>query len=202
LPASNCRIAASALLASCMPARPGDADAGMTARAEVRAFVAEVARTFGKPIGINGDEHCATTVRELGVLVEHVKRQSSSWVGRRVDADCSWREVSGLEPKDVNLYDVNENLLKPLGAKLGVAYSELFARGQKREPKVFVSHAWLHPLLLTDEALKQHAEDRGYGEDEPIWICAFVIRQHAVNIDAIIDSPFFKVLKAREMTVS
>jgi hypothetical protein len=62
------------------------------------------------------------------------------------------------------VYDVNLNVLSRLGAELNIAYSELFSRGEQRKPKVFVSHVWSHSLLQTYEALKQHAEDRGYGE--------------------------------------
>jgi len=179
-------------------ALPHDDD--VAARAAARAFAAEVAREHGQPVRVEGAEHRATTLRELGLLVEHVKQHSRSWVGRRWSAGA-WREVRGLKPEEVNLYDVNLNLLARLGAELGISFSELFARGQERKPKVFLSHAWSHSLLQTYEALVQHAKDRGYGEDEPIWICAFAIRQHAVELGAIMDSPFLKALRDSAMTL-
>jgi hypothetical protein len=155
--------------------------ADVSARAAVRAFAAEVAQTAGPIVRVEGAEHRATTLRELRLLVEYVKQHSGSWIKRR-KVDGAWRDVHGLKPEEVNLYDVNLNVLSRLSAELGVAYSELFSRGQQRKPKVFVSHAWSHSLLQTYEALKEHAKDRGYGEYEPIWICAFAIRQHNPEI--------------------
>jgi hypothetical protein len=183
-------------------ALPHDAD--LAATAAVRAFAAEVEQTAGPIVHVEGAEHRATTLRELGVLVEYVEQHSGSWIKRRYVRGCvrgAWRDVRGLKPEEVNLYDVNLNVLSRLGAELNVAYSELFSHGQQRTPKVFVSHAWSHSLLQTYEALKQHAEDRGYGEDEPIWICAFAIRQHQVDLPAITESPFYLALKKAEMTV-
>jgi hypothetical protein len=159
-----------------------------------------VEQTAGPIVHVEGAEHRATTLRELGLLVEYVKQHSGSWIGRR-EVDGAWRDVRGLKPEEVNLYDVNLNVLSRLGAELNVAYSELFSRGEQRTPKVFVSHAWSHSLLQTYEALKQHAEDRGYGEDEHIWICAFAIRQHQVDFPAITESPFYLALKDAEMMV-
>jgi hypothetical protein len=177
-------------------------DADLAVRAAVRAFAAKVEQTAGPIVHVEGAEHRATTLRELGVLVEYVEQHSGSWIKRRY-VDGAWRDVRGLKPEEVNLYDVNLNVLSRLGAELGVAYSELFSHGQQRKPKVFVSHAWSHSLLQTYEAIKQHAEDRGYGEDEPIWICAFAIRQHAVEIPTSIkDSPFFLALKMAVLTLT
>jgi hypothetical protein len=120
-------------------ALPRDAD--KASRAAVRAFAAEVAQTAGEPVRIECAENRATTLRELRLLVDHVKQQSGSWVGRR-EVDGAWHDVRGLKPEEVNLYDVNLNVLSRLGDELNVAYSELFARGEQRKPKVFVSHAW------------------------------------------------------------
>ncbi|KAJ1621177.1 hypothetical protein T492DRAFT_887439, partial [Pavlovales sp. CCMP2436] len=178
-------------------AQPHDAD--VAARAAAKTFAAEVALSAGPPVLVEGAEHRATTLRKLKLLVKHVKQHSRSWVGRRW-SDGALREERGLKPKDVTLYDVNLNLLAPLGAEFSVAYSELFARGQQPTPKALLSHAWSHPLLRTFDVL--HAKDRGYGEDDPIWICASAIRQHAVEVGtSIFDSPFFKALKASAMKV-
>eukprot|EP00306_Pavlova_sp_CCMP459_P006311 CAMPEP_0185158396 /NCGR_PEP_ID=MMETSP1139-20130426/2389_1 /TAXON_ID=298111 /ORGANISM="Pavlova sp., Strain CCMP459" /LENGTH=460 /DNA_ID=CAMNT_0027723529 /DNA_START=26 /DNA_END=1404 /DNA_ORIENTATION=+ len=150
---------------------------------------------------VAGAEYRCTTLAELEVLLEYVRQHCHTWKRFNPDGSVAFE---GIPFEEVNLYDVNKNLLTPLGEAMGVCFAELFMDGEPRKPHVFVSHAWGHSLKETVEALRQHAKDRRYAADAPVWICAFAIRQHDVasqippKIEA---SPFYLAVQMAMMTL-
>jgi hypothetical protein len=60
----------------------------------------------------------------------------------------------GIDPEDVDLYDINLNFFVPLAELYGISFAELMSRGRPVfAPVVFVSHAWSHLFLHACEVL-------------------------------------------------
>jgi hypothetical protein len=144
------------------------------------------------------------TLRELRLVLQYVEAhcESERWRSRRL-VDGSWVEVE-LKADEVNLYDINEHVVKPATKARGCSLVELFATGP-RAPAAFASHAWSHPFAKTVAIVKQHVSMRcGGDEDAPVWICAFALRQNNPGAEIpsdITESPFFRAVKAAQSTL-
>lgn len=152
----------------------------------------------------------AITVRELRLVRDHVLERCNveGWEGLRPAAGGSGKmERRKLEPEEVNLYDLNEYLLKPATKPVRegrCSLVELLA-SKPRQAQIFLSHAWAHPFEKTVKIIEQHMEDREYSAETPIWICAFALRQNnpgaEINGLTIERSPFYLALQQVKMTL-
>jgi len=147
------------------------------------------------------------TIQELRLVREHVQArcETDGWQGLRPDGSGKMVPTA-VKPEDVNLYDVNEYLLKPATKDVRGGRCSLVERlaSGPRKPLVFLSHAWSHPFFRTVEIIEQHMVDREYADHDAVWICAFAIRQNdpgAEIPDHITESPFFLALRVAQMTL-
>jgi len=88
-----------------------------------------------------------------------------------------------LRPEDVNLYDLNSILIKPLTKKRNCAFKELFASGESR-PTYYVSHWWGEKVLDFIRCCEYHATAHNLNPSEATyWVCAYANRQHDLGAD-------------------
>jgi hypothetical protein len=158
-------------------------------------------------IAIPEVHHRGITVKELRLVAAHVKERCASegWIGQRPNKD-GVMSSGPLTPEQVNLYHLNEFLLKPATKKVRGGACSLVERlaTKPRTTKIFLSHAWGHPLLSTLCIIEQHMLDREYTEDDAVWICAFALRQNdpgAEIPDTIPASPFFLAIQEAQITL-
>ncbi len=88
-----------------------------------------------------------------------------------------------LRPDDVNLYDLNEILIKPLTKKDNVSFKELFTSGDTA-PVYYVSHWWGERVLDFIQCCEYHAMMHGLDPSvASYWVCAYANRQHDLGSD-------------------
>lgn len=98
----------------------------------------------------------------------------------------SWNKKQ-LRPDDVNLYDLNELLIKPLTKKRNCAFKELFSSGSS-VPTYYVSHWWGESVLQFISLCEYHAMKHELSAAEAkYWVCAYANRQHDLGADLGID---------------
>jgi hypothetical protein len=95
----------------------------------------------------------------------------------------SSRNGSALRPDDLNLYDLNSILIKPLTKKRNCAFKELFPSG-KTTPSYYSSHWWGEKVLDFIRCCEEHARMNGLAPHEATyWVCAYANRQHDLGTD-------------------
>merc|ERR1719264_1280017 len=72
----------------------------------------------------------------------------------------------------VNLYQTNDNVIKPSTEVHRCSYVELVASGPQ-PPTWFVSHWWGEPVFLFLACLRQHALLRHLTAQSAYWDCAY-----------------------------
>ncbi len=88
-----------------------------------------------------------------------------------------------LRPDDVNLYDLNEILIKPLTRRDNVAFKELFSSGETA-PTYYVSHWWGEKVLDFIKCCEGHAMMHRLDPSvASYWVCAYANRQHDLGSD-------------------
>jgi hypothetical protein len=94
----------------------------------------------------------------------------------------SWNKKQ-LRPDDVNLYDLNEILIKPLTKKRNCAFKELFSSGSSA-PTYYVSHWWGESVLHFISLCEYHATKHELSASQAkYWVCAYANRQHDLGAD-------------------
>ena len=94
----------------------------------------------------------------------------------------SWNKKQ-LRPDDVNLYDLNDILIKPLTKKRNCAFKELFPSGTS-VPTYYVSHWWGESALHFISMCEYHAMKHELPASEAkYWVCAYANRQHDLGTD-------------------
>jgi hypothetical protein len=141
------------------------------------------------------------TLRELLLMCDLVRRRCAAecWMGRVGASAAPVR----LTPETVNMYHINELVLKPTTEARACSFVELTV-AEQRTCDVFLSHAWAHPFLLTVAVIDQYARDRELGADTRVWICLFALRQNdpgAEIPDSIPRSPFFLAIKEAKLVL-
>jgi len=106
-----------------------------------------------------------------------------------------------LRPEDVNLYDLNSILIKPLTKERNCSFKELFASGES-VPTYYVSHWWGENVLDFVKCCEMHAIYNGLQPNEAkYWVCAHANRQHDLGTDLGTDpskSSFSEAMKLAE----
>jgi len=88
-----------------------------------------------------------------------------------------------LTPSDVNLYDLNTILIKPLTKKRNCAFKELFPSGAST-PTFYVSHWWGERVLDFIHCCEYHAMSHELSPSQAkYWVCAYANRQHDLGTD-------------------
>lgn len=88
-----------------------------------------------------------------------------------------------IRPDDVNLYDLNTILIKPLTKKRNCAFKELFPSGAAA-PAYYVSHWWGEKVLDFIKCCEYHAEMHDLDPyTARYWVCAYANRQHDLGAD-------------------
>lgn len=109
-----------------------------------------------------------------------------------------------LRPEDVNLYDLNSILIKPLTKKRKCSFKELFGSGETR-PAYYVSHWWGESVLDFIRCCEYHATMHNLEASEAsYWVCAYANRQHDLGTDLGTDpaqSSFNKAMKISHGTL-
>jgi len=86
-------------------------------------------------------------------------------------------------PDEVNLYDLNAILIKPLTKKRNCAFKELFGTGDS-SPTYYVSHWWGERVLDFILCCEYHAMLHELSPSQAkYWVCAHANRQHDLGAD-------------------
>jgi len=156
-------------------------------------------------------EHRGITARQLEAIHKNATRRCE---------EEEWKDRDGnkVDPKDVNLYIINEYIIKPFTEFSQKSLVETLPSTGGTQPLwMFVSHWWgevfHHFLACIKTAIldfswnsRDSHEARGGGMtmDTPIWICAFANNQHdldsAVTSDPL-ESSFVKAMKEARFRV-
>jgi len=95
----------------------------------------------------------------------------------------SSRDGSLLRPEDVNLYDFNALVIKPLTKSRKCSFKELFPSGPAT-PTFYTSHWWGENILDFVRCCEVHAYMHGLSPTEAkYWVCAHANRQHDLGQD-------------------
>jgi len=95
----------------------------------------------------------------------------------------SSRDGKRLRPEDVNLYDLNDIVIKPLTKKRNCSFKELFSSGDTA-PVYYVSHWWGERVLDFIQCCERHAMMLNLAPSEAkYWVCAYANRQHDLGTD-------------------
>jgi len=88
-----------------------------------------------------------------------------------------------LRPSDVNLYDLNSILIKPMTKKRNCSFKELFPSGEST-PTYYVSHWWGEKVLDFINCCEYHAMAHNLSPSKArYWVCAYANRQHDLGTD-------------------
>ena len=151
------------------------------------------------------------TIVQLKALYEKIKKKCAA--GKLMRSG----ELEPLRPEQVNLYDINDRIIKKYTAHKSCSYVELIATRQQ-SPNWFVSHWWGNSVLNMINCLEQHAIDRGLvpkktGTKEydftkctaVYWVCAYANNQHSLGGEISADpaqSSFRRAMARCDGTIS
>lgn len=96
------------------------------------------------------------------------------------DWKSSW-DGTKLRPEDVNLYDLNAILIKPLTTEKNCSFKELFPSGIS-SPTYYVSHWWGEKVLDFIRCCEYHAIAHDL-QNPKYWVCAYANRQNDLGTD-------------------
>lgn len=104
------------------------------------------------------------------------------------------RDGSTVTSDAVNLYVINDLLVKPLTFPFKCSWVELVVPAPQL-PRWFVSHWWGTPFPQTCSLLQFHTQQRNLA-DSPYWICTFANNQHDLSglSGQLRDTPFVKAI--------
>jgi len=103
-------------------------------------------------------------------------------------APSKYSRTSGqkLDMEFMNLYHVNEWLIKPSTKSHNCAFVELVA-ATDQPPRWYTSHWWGEPVEDFVKCLELHAELRILSDPDAWWICAYANRQHDLGSELVTD---------------
>ena len=112
--------------------------------------------------------------------------------------------VTITDVNQVNLYDLNEHLIKEATVGRKCSLAELMC-DEQQPPDKFVSHWWGESIVDFLACLKQHSKDRfedGQIDGRPVryWVCAYCNNQH--NLKEEVGVPLRQTSFYRAMTSS
>lgn len=161
-----------------------------------------------QPLWISATERRGITLAQLDDVVSFVEEHAECWCEMSTYVPPE-RQGRQLHPSSVNLYNLNDWLLKPATAGYrnpskptvtGCSWVELVAEeAQQQVPTWFVSHAWNEPIVRFVQCLRRHAAARELDSRlASYWICAYANNQHDLTADLAFDpreTSFFKALQ-------
>lgn len=136
-------------------------------------------------------EHRGITVFQLRKVVTFAKKYCTKW--HDLGGPSSGQK---LDMESLNLYQLNEWLIKPACLQHQCAMVELFAK-TKQTPDWFISHWWGEPIAEFLLCVEKHISVRALTADCPYWVCAYANRQHYLVEDVCADprqTSFFKAM--------
>lgn len=141
---------------------------------------AEIQRDFRFQGYIEGEEHRGVSLWQLERIAEWSQSQCFRWREQLVRGSVPAPSVEQLTVQDVVKWMVG-----PGTREKACAFVELLT-DQRQTPVWFVSHAWSGTLSNFLQCVQLHYQTRVLGEvpvtyDSPYWVCAFAIREHALD---------------------
>ena len=145
---------------------------------------------------------------ERGITIPQLRE-----VMQVITARCGeekWTRKSGtieieLTPDAVNLYDINDRIIKAYTLERKCSLVESLAT-EPQPPEWFVSHWWGNPVKNMIRCLEQHAKDRDLPLETTVyWVCAYANNQHSLGGEISTDpaeSSFCKAMKNAKGTIS
>lgn len=152
---------------------------------------------------IDKTEERGITRLQLRSIIAYVSSQCRRWYD--IFAVTQKKAVpQPLKIKSVNLYHLNDWLIKPACQNDDCAFVELLS-DTPQLPEWFVSHWWGEYIVDFLNNLDSHAISRNLDENAPYWVCAYANRQWSLRKSAIADDPrqtsFFKALNVAKGVV-
>jgi hypothetical protein len=164
--------------------------------------------------------HRGISLDQLHEIEDHMRTRIASgerWVGQRPNVTGRLVDFMIESPDQVNLYDMNEDVIKVVTKHRRCAMVEVLAAGEQL-PDYFVSHFWGEAITQFNSCLRAHTKDRGLqsvsgyyegilrggledqeskhavahpgylGGRSPIyWVCAHANRQHSLASEITFD---------------
>eukprot|EP00929_Paragymnodinium_shiwhaense_P048027 TRINITY_DN24348_c0_g1_i1.p1 TRINITY_DN24348_c0_g1~~TRINITY_DN24348_c0_g1_i1.p1 ORF type:complete len:1160 (-),score=239.75 TRINITY_DN24348_c0_g1_i1:122-3601(-) len=125
---------------------------------------------------VNDTHQRAITGRQLTELSEHT--QTLLETIEVMDPNTKMEEnVGQITWQNVNLYHLNDLVVKPLTKAYPCSWVELIAGGPQR-PVWFISHWWGTRFQDTFKMLGFHLRHHGLDDSTPYWMCTFANNQH------------------------
>jgi len=163
----------------------------------------------------------AITVPQIEAAVCNARRRfalGEAWSVSRPGPNCTMADTVLTSVEGMNLYDVNTHIILPTTWPRRCAFVELVAR-KAQPPDFFASHFWGETVLDFLTCLRQHANDRGFNDEQTrvsqgvmqpnpfylgkrsafVWVCAYANRQHALAEEIAADlseTSFFRAMQA------
>ena len=169
---------------------------------------ASVEKIRGKGFTIEKTEERGITIPQLKAIYEEIVQRCTTEKWTRAVYGGDGRptgDVIQLTPQMVNLYDINERIIKQYTKEKQCSFVELIAV-QAQKPRWFVSHWWGNPVINMIKCLEQHAADRQLDiEITAYWVCAYANNQHALGGEISDDpneSSFRKAMALSDGTIS
>jgi len=136
-----------------------------------------------------------------------LKQLQEVWARVRAEFK-SWKDWKG-KPLEcvllaINLYHINDNLIRPMTKQSELSYVEMIAVGPQ-PPSWFVSHWWGEPSADLIACIAEHARLHQLDVCKGWWICAYANRQWALDGEISVDprnTSFFKAMMLSEGTLS
>eukprot|EP00929_Paragymnodinium_shiwhaense_P121744 TRINITY_DN9411_c0_g2_i1.p1 TRINITY_DN9411_c0_g2~~TRINITY_DN9411_c0_g2_i1.p1 ORF type:complete len:752 (-),score=139.68 TRINITY_DN9411_c0_g2_i1:937-3192(-) len=148
---------------------------------------------------ISDTELRAITLTQLQRVSAFLESQCAFWHDT-APPEVSCTSGSPLEFKSLNLYHVNEWLIKPATLLRQCAFLELLT-AREQPPQWYLSHWWGEPVRQFVACVQQHVLLRGLRPNTAFWLCAYANRQHSIKQELSSDpreSSFFKAMSLSE----
>lgn len=135
-------------------------------------------------------EDRAINIRQLGRVLKWVEGHCHRW------RDFQTRQR--LMMSTMNMYYINDWLIKPATARKDCAFLELLT-GQRQPPSWYVISWWGERVVDFMKGLELHMKTRELPENTGFWIGAYANRQHSMT-DDILEDPcgtcYFRAMAA------
>eukprot|EP00931_Biecheleriopsis_adriatica_P101262 TRINITY_DN7643_c0_g1_i1.p1 TRINITY_DN7643_c0_g1~~TRINITY_DN7643_c0_g1_i1.p1 ORF type:complete len:691 (-),score=128.07 TRINITY_DN7643_c0_g1_i1:187-2259(-) len=158
----------------------------------------DMASRAGKmPTKIEKTEERGITLMQLAHVMEIIEARCSTWV-EKFEGSPDFGKT--LVARKVNLYQTNDNVIKPSTKVYRCSYVELVA-SEAQAPAFFVSHWWGEPVFLFLGCLRQHACLRHLAVECAYWVCAYANNQWELSAEIQQDPSRTSFRKAMALSV-
>lgn len=138
-------------------------------------------------------ERRCITVTQLRSVASFAREQCLKWHVTAAQGNKSAKKME-LSVAILNMYHLNDWLIKPATAEHDCAFVELLSASAK-VPKWFVSHWWGERVVEMAACIELHIEVRVLYVDSTFWVCAFAHRMNSWSLEDPRQASFVQAMK-------